>query len=422
MLRKQHQFSAHLTGEARHEYRLHMCSLCHALGDHYGHLARLLTSGEIILLNLLTSAQTPTTSEVVMRRCPLNPTRHVRTHQDLASEFAAQAAVSLADVKIADDLADSPGPRARLAHQLTRRPALAAQHALEALGFDTATLSALMTTQALAEQSESGDPAQPSALVSAQLFAHTAVLAGTPENAEALAVIGANYGAYVYLMDAYADYPQDMTAGTFNPLRRFSVATEAGFRLVPDGQQWLLGRFEAIRAAIQAQLPHLTLYRAEATLATLLIEPLDNVIHELHQQLATAKTWHYRPWKKMDILKAALFILPAAAAAKGLTFVSVGPEFGGMAIEEELGRKRKTNRGNCSDDCDLYACSGGSQFGSYNSDAFCLSEALNGVCEGGLGLVKCGSGLDSCDGAMLDGCTDNLDCDGLDGCDVGDCT
>ncbi|MBZ0319971.1 MAG: DUF5685 family protein [Anaerolineae bacterium] len=415
MLKKQHQFSAQLTGEARQHYRLHMCSLCHTLGDHYGHMARLLTSGEMILLNLLTSAQTPTPSEIVMRRCPLNPTRHVRTQSDTASEFAAQVAVSLADVKIADDLSDAPGPRAHLAHWLLSRPADAARQALQELGFDTATFAELTATQAAAEQDDSADPAHPSALISAQLFAHTAHLAGIPENAEALAVIGANYGAYIYLMDAYTDYPQDMVKGTFNPLRRYTTTTNGGFELTPSGQTWLLSRFEAIRAAIVEQLPRLQLYRANATLTTLLTEPLDKVIQTLHQQLEQHQTWQYRQWKKTDILKAALFILPTAVAAKGLTFVNVGEDFGEAV---RLDGRRRRQRGNCTDDCDLYFCSSGSHYGAYNSDAACVGE----LCSSGGEFLKCGSlNLDACDGDALSGCGDNMSCDGMDSCDGFDC-
>ena len=414
MLKKQHQFSAQLTGEARHAYRLHMCSLCHTLGDHYGHLARLLTSGEMILLNLLTTAQTSTESAIVMRRCPLNPMRHVRTQSDAASEFAAQVAISLADVKIADDLTDAPGPRVRLAHWLLSRPADAAQNALTALGFDAMTFAALTADQTAAEHADSADPARPSALMSARLFAHTAQLAGIPENAEPLAVIGANYGAYVYLMDAYTDYPQDMVKGTFNPLRRYTMASDGGFKLDPAGQTWLLGQFEAIRAAIIEHLPGLTLYHDRDTLTTLLTEPLDKVIQSLQQQLDQQKTWQYRQWKKADVLKAALFILPTAVAAKGLTFVNVGEGYS-EAFPQNVRRRR--NRNNCTDDCDLYVCSSGGHYGSYSGDGDCAAQS----CSSGFDHIPCGSALNACDADSLNGCSDNLDCGGMDSCDGLDC-
>lgn len=429
MLKKQHQFSARLTGEERQEFRTHMCGLCHALGDQYGHLSRLLTSGEMILLNMLTSAQTPTDPEIVLRRCPINPTRHVRTNQDTASEFAAQVAVSLAQISVTDDLTDDPGPRAHLANRLLHNPARAAKNALENLGFDVATLDELTASQSAAENNQADDPTSPSAMMSARLFAHTATLANLPENAEPLAIIGANYGAYVYLMDAYTDYADDMVEGTFNPLRDFSQDTGTGFTLSPAGQEWLLTRFEAIHAAILENLPLLNLYRYQTTLAHLLTEPVEKVIAELNRQLAQQKTWQYRRWKAADVLKAALFILPTAAAAKGITAVT----FGSPEELNPLTGRRRQRRNNCTDDCDLYFCSTGNTYDSSSSaDVSCASGIFDATCGSILGndfnLGGCGNisnlnpGCDAGDaGGMVGGCLSNMDCNGMDACDAGGC-
>jgi len=74
MLTQSHYSACNLhDAQDRAAYRLHMCGLCHALGDSYGLPARLLTNHEMIVLNLLTSAQRPQAPDVVTRRCPLNP-------------------------------------------------------------------------------------------------------------------------------------------------------------------------------------------------------------------------------------------------------------------------------------------------------------------------------------------------------------
>ena len=110
MLTKQHQLAAKIIHpQKRRAYKAYMCGLCHALGDSYGLPHRLLTSYEMILLNMLTNAQRSTAPEIVMRRCPLNPSRMVSTNQDAGSEFAAAVAVVLARVSLDDHVQDSAG-------------------------------------------------------------------------------------------------------------------------------------------------------------------------------------------------------------------------------------------------------------------------------------------------------------------------
>ncbi|HLA42924.1 MAG TPA: DUF5685 family protein, partial [Aggregatilineales bacterium] len=146
MLSKQHQFATHITDTSKRKaYKMHMCGLCHALGDSYGLLARWLTSHEMILLNMLTSAQRETVTPAVIRRCPLNPMLTVSTNQDNASQFAAAVAVGLAKVSVADDVQDSGGRDliAQLASQMLKRANRTALQTLENLGFDTETLLTL---------------------------------------------------------------------------------------------------------------------------------------------------------------------------------------------------------------------------------------------------------------------------------------
>jgi hypothetical protein len=50
------------------------------------------------------------------------------------------------------------------------------------------------------------------------LFAHTAVVAGRPENAPALAAAGDAFGRLVHLLDAVEDHAQDAATARFNPL------------------------------------------------------------------------------------------------------------------------------------------------------------------------------------------------------------
>jgi hypothetical protein len=152
-----HQYAPKLTDpRERRAYATHMCGLCHALGDRYGLLFRLITSHELIQLNLLTATQQLNEPAVIQRRCPLNPLLSATTNHDVASEFAAAVAIELANVKFADDVQDSGGRdvAARLERWLMRQPHQIALRALEDLEGDTTVLTQLSEWQMHAEQDE----------------------------------------------------------------------------------------------------------------------------------------------------------------------------------------------------------------------------------------------------------------------------
>lgn len=277
-----------------------MCGLCHALGDAYGLPARLVTGYDTILLNLLISAQMADAPDPVMRRCPLNPLMMVRTNQTAASDFASAAAMALAYAAADDHVTDSGG---RDLPALAARIALggANQHALNTLvafGFDAADLSRLTETQLDAESNPASDAANPTALITARLFAVTAAIADQPANAEPLSIIGAAYGAYLYLSDAYQDLAKDLRSGDFNPLKQYvdpSVGAEDcqtilrhalplhnGERVITyAGTQWLIARLERIAATLREQLPRVTLHRDRALIVRLLTEPCAKLIAAL---------------------------------------------------------------------------------------------------------------------------------------------
>lgn len=344
MLTKQHRFASQiLHPKERQVYKTHMCGLCHALGDGYGLLSRLLTSHEMILLNMLTNAQRETDLKMVMRRCPLNPTRHVQTNQDEASAFAAAAAIELARVSVLDDVQDSKGFNitAQILRLLIGNAHQTAVRTLEKLNFDASTFQHLTENQTQAENTSEVDPTAPTAMTSASLFAMTARLANSPENETPLAAIGASYGAYLYLMDAYRDYPEDMAKGTFNPLRPYTHFNESRFELTHDGLRWLLARFETIRAEIQTHWQQVKTVRYRDSLEYLLIKPLNTIIADLNLRLQNVQPIQFQKRTMGDVLKAALFIFPAATAGMGLLAANNDMDFEPV-IDGKKRKRRKT--------------------------------------------------------------------------------
>jgi hypothetical protein len=65
-------------------------------------------------------------------------------------------------------------------------------------------------------------------------FAHTAVLAGRPGNAEALAETGRMFGRIAHLVDAVEDLADDKAGGAWNPLAATGTSLQEARRLCDD--------------------------------------------------------------------------------------------------------------------------------------------------------------------------------------------
>ncbi len=410
MLTKSHYAAQHLVQcKDRQTYRLHMCGLCHALGDRYGLPVRLLTSYDLILLNLLTTAQRCEEPQITLRPCPLNPARRVRTNPGPASDFVAAAAVELASADLHDDLQDGPGVRARVLLALTRRTRHIARRSLAALHLDAAPLADLPTEQAAAEANGT-DPARPTAAAGAALFSYSAHLAGAAHNAPALKTIGAAYGEFLYLADAYRDLRDDLRSRDFNPLRPY--ATEAD-ELSPAGVRWLQQRLNHLRNTIQRTLSTVDFYREAETIERLLLRPITDQLAQLDAkpQCAPKRRWG-------AVAKAALFIVPTAAM--GLAAFSEAEEAFDEEYEYEEKKKKRKNSDGAADGgggscCDGIYCDGGSSACCWDSDRDGICDACDSTPHGQTGCDSCAGCGDGDGGGGCDGCG-GCDGGGCDGC------
>lgn len=402
MLRQNHRFTK-LNHCIRHwqGYRLHMCGLCHALGDSYGQLSRLLTSRELILLNMLVSAQLPEI-ETIERRCPLNPMMHVQTNVSIASEFSAALAVKLSAASVADDRQDEGGLVPYLAQLALKRPVRQANHVLETFKFSSTNLDQLTTEQAVVE-SQSGLWAEiPSAQVTADIFAMTATLAHTPANADILSTIGQAYGATIYWLDAYADFADDMKTGAFNPLRGYAQSSNA---LSLAGLQFLSEKFQGYASHIQQDLAKLDLQRYRADLETLLLEPLDRVCAELKHLIQEEQDLHFKPrrnrWSFISMLAVILALF-------GMSFTQYEPEL--PDYETRRKKRRQSNSDHWFWDNCCYCCTGD---GTYDGCCGCCCDMNPVGCCDCCGDKPCCEvcGIDCCDCSCGDCDCAGCDCD-----------
>ncbi|MFE7762518.1 DUF5685 family protein [Streptomyces sp. NPDC057438] len=214
----------------RTEWMAHLCGLCLALRGEYGQFARVATNYDGLIVSVLTEAQSERTGD--WRRgagpCPLRGMRSADVAQGEGARLAATVSLVLAAAKIRDHVADGDGllgrrpvtlAARRIAHGWDRAGAAGG----ERLGFDTAVLLAAVDRQPEIERATGPGGSlltvtEPTETATAAAFAHTAVLAGRPVNAEPLAEAGRLFGRLAHLLDAVEDLDADRASGAWNPI------------------------------------------------------------------------------------------------------------------------------------------------------------------------------------------------------------
>lgn len=224
----------HLGGELTAAWRAQLCGLCLALRDDYGQAARIATNYDGLMVSLLVEAQ----SEAAPTRrtagpCPLRGMKRADVATGECVKLAAVVSLALAAARVRDHVDDRDGlvgaaPVRPAARRLAERWVRQGTDAGHSLGFDTGVLVAAIDRQTALEASAGPGSSllavtEPTETAVAAAFAHTAVLAGRPANAEPLREVGQLFGRIAHLLDAVEDYRDDVARGKWNPL----VATDS---------------------------------------------------------------------------------------------------------------------------------------------------------------------------------------------------
>lgn len=236
-----------------------MCGLCLGLRDGHGQLARAATNTDAIVLSVLTEAQLPQpAARGTAGRCALRGMQRasVATADSPGVRLAATAALLLGAAKIRDHVDDGDTssltrrPMARISH----RWAESARAQAELIGLDVRPLVAAIESQAELERragyagsvAAAADSAisldaltAPTQTCAAELFAHTATLAGRTENVAPLREAGRHFGRIAHLTDAIEDFDADRTRGRFNPLAATGTGMPAAYDLMHDSHRQL---------------------------------------------------------------------------------------------------------------------------------------------------------------------------------------
>ncbi|MBB4914466.1 hypothetical protein FHS44_001538 [Streptosporangium saharense] len=206
----------------------HLCGLCLALRDEHGHLSRLVTNYDGLLVSVLTEAQAVDSSP--HRRAAACALRGFKGADVVEAQegvrLAAAVSLILAAGKIGDHVADGDGVYARrsvaaVAGRVATRWSAAGSGTAVAVGFDPEVLVRAVAEQTRLE-SVPGlrllELTAPTEEAVAAAFGHTAVLADKPHNREALREAGRHFGRLAHLLDAVEDLAEDRARGAYNPL------------------------------------------------------------------------------------------------------------------------------------------------------------------------------------------------------------
>ncbi|MCU7825886.1 DUF5685 family protein [Kitasatospora sp. DSM 101779] len=235
-----------LSETLRSSWMAHLCGLCLALRDDHGQLARTATNYDGLVISVLVEAQGPRAAggRRTAGPCPLRGMRSAEVAQGEGARLAAAVSLALASVKVRDHVLDADGvfakrPVAAGARAVARRWDRQSAGGGAGLGFDTAVLLDAADRQEELERAAGPGSSvllvtEPTETATAAAFAHTAVLAGRPGNAAALAEAGRLFGRLAHLLDAAEDQHEDAAAGQWNPLTATGTGRDEAERLCRD--------------------------------------------------------------------------------------------------------------------------------------------------------------------------------------------
>lgn len=240
-----------LSPQLRQAWLAHLCGMCLALRDRHGHLARLVTNYDGLVLSALVEAQQPAGAEHRRQAgpCVLRGLKGAPVSQGAGAQLAASASLLLASAQLRDHVDDgdlSGAVRSRTAGLVARRWERAGRASSFGVALDVDVLQDAVARQGdLERRLETEGPGEdpvaallavtaPTEEASAEGFRATAVVAGRPGNAATLAEAGRLFGRVAHLLDAVDDLADDCAARRFNPVLATDLGPEQVRRVCDD--------------------------------------------------------------------------------------------------------------------------------------------------------------------------------------------
>ncbi|MET9627554.1 DUF5685 family protein [Lentzea sp. NPDC006480] len=227
--------------ELRSAWLAHLCGMCLSLRDEHGHLSRLVTNYDGLLISAAVEAQS-----VVSRRtagpCALRGMKSADVAIGDGARLAASVSLVLASLKIHDHVDDGDGLAGKVGwagRAVAQRWAAKGLGTASDLGFDASVMIDTVRRQPEVERAAGLGSSvllvtEPTETATGFAVAQTAFIAGRPQNAEPLREVGRLFGRVAHLIDAAEDLDEDRASGAWNPLLATGTSVDEAHRLCLD--------------------------------------------------------------------------------------------------------------------------------------------------------------------------------------------
>ena len=204
-----------LSDEQKQRYRSFYCGVCHALRNRYGQISRLSLSNDMTFMAILLSSLYEPETNASHSRCLLHP---LKSHIFLSSslvDYAADMNALLFYYKCEDQRMDERSFTGTAGERIFRKAVDDAQKRWPLQSEEVRFTLAELWQE---EKKSSPDPDRLCNL-SGQMLG--AVFVPKPDDpwSSILRTVGTGLGRFVYWMDAWEDYDEDLKKNRFNPLK-----------------------------------------------------------------------------------------------------------------------------------------------------------------------------------------------------------
>ncbi len=202
-------------------YNAVYCGLCRHLGKTYGALSKLCLNYDLTFLALLQSSLQEGCDGYEQKKCRANPFKKCTycKNDSVFQDYAAAVCVSLTDLKLADNVADSGFFKSLVFRFLRLFSKNWSKKAFSKYPFLKEILSDYQKEQSAAESNSDCTldlAAEPSAKALSRIFEF---ISPDEKHKFVLSKMGYCIGKWVYLCDVADDIEKDIKKGNFNPIK-----------------------------------------------------------------------------------------------------------------------------------------------------------------------------------------------------------
>lgn len=220
------------TDEELYRRRLLYCGTCKAIGSSYGQSARMLLNNDVVFLGEILQAISKETSAKIENWAPAFQSYNCLSLPNeadipVALRIAAAVSMILSELKLEDHIDDSGSVVYRGAKKCLDPVFTKSESEFSRLSFPMDEIRKWFDQQSIRERLGRGSAteddalsnfAEPTAMITALVFEHSASIVSGDRWKTTMHRLGYNFGALIYLIDAFEDYAKDFRSTSFNAI------------------------------------------------------------------------------------------------------------------------------------------------------------------------------------------------------------